>query len=62
MLPRPGKDYPVGGRSIADRAPVPGLHASTFQRVDPAGRQIHVDENPQRELTAISCSSLRHAA
>ncbi len=58
----PLEDIAVGSRAVADGAPVPGLDASVFQRLDPARRQVHVDEELQLEPTATSCSSLRHAA
>ncbi len=59
---RPLEDCPVGSRAVADGAPVPGLEARAFQRLDPRRRQVHVDEELQLEPTATSCSSLRHAA
>ena len=52
----------VGSRAVTDRAPMPRLDTRMLLRLDPARRQVHVDENPQLEPIATSCSSLRHAA
>ena len=53
----------VFGIACADFRPVSGLKSGLDKKIDPAGRQIHIDENfHSAAARSISRSCARHAA
>jgi hypothetical protein len=59
---RPGHDVAVSGCHRAYATPVHSVEPCGTERIDPAWREIHIDQQPHARTSATSRSSARQAA
>ena len=62
VLLREGEDHSIGGVGRPHVVPMDGVDTSTTQPLNPARREVHVEEDLHDAARGSSCSAARHAA